>query len=193
MVKVNSGVIRASVGIAAIVSLFAQWGCQAGSCCATNRSVTTERADADRGQLAKLVGAWRFEGSWSGEDGQKHSVQGRAAGVLVNNFFVLLDVQTTSGELAGQTSRQEGSLLFASEPGKGLTVTAWGDASPSITHLIGHSEEGGKVLTYLPASGPSNAVAVVVRFEGDNHFSTEISAGSGGKGVAEYTFTRATE
>lgn len=193
MVNLNSGVIRAGLGITAIVSFFALSGCQSGSCCAMNSSVTTERADADRSLLGKLVGAWNFDGTWTGNDGKSHKVEGRAAGVLVNNFFVLMDIQTTSGELAGQTSREEGSILFASEPGKGLTATAWGDASPSITRLVGRSEEGGKELTFLPVGGAGKAVALVVRLEGDNRFSTEINGSSGGKGSARYSFTRVTD
>lgn len=193
MVRNYSGAVRAVVGLAAGVCLFALGGCQTGTCCPMNSSVTTERADADRALLGKLVGAWQFDGYWTSDDGAQHKVQGRAAGVLVNNYFVLMDIQTTSGELAGETSREEGSLLFAAEPAMGLTVMAWGDASPSITRLVGRSEEGGTVLTYLPASGPSNAVALVVHLEGDNRFTTDINGRSGGRGAAHYTFTRTTD
>ncbi|MBX3378669.1 MAG: hypothetical protein KF805_01120 [Phycisphaeraceae bacterium] len=191
MVNVRLGAIRAG-GFAMCAAAIALTGCQTGESGGTgDSSMTTQRADSDRALLAKLVGEWRFSGAWAGADGTNHNVEGRAAGVLVNNYFVMLDVQTTAGQLAGRTSNNDGSMLFAAEPGVGMTVSAWGDASPSITRLVGRADDG-PMLTFLPASGPSNAVAMVVRFEGDNQFSTEISGGAGGSGKANYTFTRVT-
>jgi len=181
-----------AVGALALAGLGFVGGCQTGntSSVSSDSSFTTARADADRALLAKLVGAWQFEGTWSGANGVQNTVQGRAAGVLVNNYFVLLDVQTTSGELAGRTSRDEGSILFAAEPGVGMTVSAWGDASPSIVRLVGRAEQGGNVLSFAPAGNSANATALVVRFDGPDRFTTQLNPGAA-LSSASYTFTRA--
>jgi len=196
MVNLKSCAFRACLGILGSIAAIGLGGCQtnkSGACCAADASYSVAQADSDRGLLAKLVGDWRFEGSWTGAGGVKNNVQGRAAGVLVNNYFITMDVQTTSGELAGRTSRDEGSILFASEPGIGLTASAWGDASPSITRLVGHSESNGSILAYVPAGGNSNAVAFTIRFDGENSFIANITGGSNGQRAATYTFTRVTD
>lgn len=191
MVNSRLGALRASFGVAAIAGVGFLAGCKTdgAACCASNSNVTVERADSDRAQLAKLVGEWQFQGSWSGADGVAHNVEGRAAGVLVNNYFVMLDVQTTSGELAGRTSREDGSMLFAAEPGVGMTVSAWGDASPSVTRLVGTVRDGGNELSFVPASGTANATALVLRFEGPDRFTTQLNPGAV-LSSANYTFTR---
>ena len=189
----SSRALRASVGlVAGALALVGIAGCQTGksSSGSTNSSFTTASADSERALLVKLVGDWQFEGSWTGADGTPNPVQGRAAGVLTNNYFVMLDVQTTSGELAGRTSREDGSMIFAAEPGVGMTVTAWGDASPSVTRLVGRSEQGGNVFNFVPAGGTANAVALVVRFDGPDRFTTQLNPGAA-LSSASYTFTRA--
>lgn len=191
MVKSRLGALRVSFGVAAIAGVGVLAGCKTdgAACCAPNSAFTVERADSDRAHLAKLVGEWQFQGSWSAADGVAHNVEGRAAGVLVNNYFVMLDVQVTSGELAGRTSREDGSMLFAAEPGVGMTVSAWGDASPSVTRLVGTVRDGGSELSFVPASGTANATALVLRFEGPDRFTTQLNPGAV-LSSANYTFTR---
>lgn len=193
MVKKSSRALRACLGF--VVGSFALGGltaCQTGGSSSnnSNSSFSASRADSDRALLTKLVGDWQFEGAWSGADGKSNTVKGRAAGVLVNNFFVLLDVQSTEGQLAGRTTREDGSMLFAAEPGMGLTVTAWGDAAPSVTRLVGSSRDNGNVFNFLPADGTGNAVALVIRFDGPDRFTTQLNPGAA-LSSASYTFTRA--
>lgn len=190
-----AGALRAPAGlVVGGLMLVAMAGCQTGNAPsgAANSSFSIQAADSERTHLAKFVGDWQFEGSWSGADGKPHPVQGQAAGVLVNNFFVMLDIQTTSGELAGRTTREDGSIVFASEPGVGVTVTAWGDASPNVTRLVGRSEQGGNVLRFVPAGGTANAVALVVQFDGPNRFTTQLNPGAA-LSSANYTFTRSAQ
>jgi hypothetical protein len=179
------------VGTLALVGVAMVGGCQTGNASSTSSdaSFSTATADSDRAHLVKLVGEWQFEGSWSGADGKQNAVQGRAAGVLVNNYFVMLDVQTTSGELAGRTTREDGSMIFAAEPGVGMTVTAWGDASPTVTRLVGRTEQGGNVFNFVPAGGTANAAALIVRFDGPDRFTTQLNPGAV-LSSANYTFTR---
>lgn len=195
MVNKSSRALRACLGV--VVGSLALGGltaCQSGGSSSSNSdsSFSASVADSNRALLTKLVGDWQFEGAWSGADGKPNPVQGRAAGVLVNNFFVLLDVQSTEGQLAGRTTREDGSMLFAAEPGLGVTVSAWGDASPSVTRLVGRSESDGSVLSFLPAQGAANAVALVVRFDGPDRFTTQINP-TAALSSASYTFTRATK
>ncbi|MGH7242030.1 MAG: hypothetical protein ACREJD_01260 [Phycisphaerales bacterium] len=189
MVNMKSGAVRACIAAIVAAGSLGLGGCQTGSpaCCAADSSYTVARADADRALLGKLVGDWRFEGSWSENGGATNNVTGRAAGVLVNNYFVMMDVQTTSGQLSGRTSRDEGSILFATEPGMGMTISAWGDASPAITRLIGRAENGGSVLEYRAANSAGSAASVVVRFENENRLTIDLT---GPKGSATYRFSR---
>lgn len=195
MVNKSSRALRACLGV--VVGSLALGGltaCQSGGSSSSNSdsSFSASVADSNRTLLTKLVGDWQFEGAWSGADGKPNAVQGRAAGVLVNNFFVLLDVQSTEGQLAGRTTREDGSMLFAAEPGRGLTVTAWGDASPSVTRLVGGSHDNGNVFSFVPADGTGNAAALVIRFDGPDRFTTQLNPGAA-LSSASYTFTRATK
>ncbi len=153
--------------------------------------------DADRAALARFVGAWSFEGWWAGADGERTAVAGRAAGVIESVHFVLLDLQTTSGEFAGRAGRKSGSLLFASEPGIGLTLTAWGDASPAMNRLAGTVDGAGSVFTFTEARTPAGRHRLGARmaFESDDRWVGEIrdETAAGQPVVARYVFTRVGE
>ncbi|MBS0190110.1 MAG: hypothetical protein U0573_01150 [Phycisphaerales bacterium] len=169
-----------------VVALLAG-GCQ---CCAPSASPSAiAQADAQRADLAKFVGAWEFTGSWTGENGASNQVAGRAAGVLENQYFVLLDIQTTSGTMAGRTGRKAGSMLLAAEPGIGLTLTAWGDASPSVMHLVGRDEDAGSTLTFRSAHGEV-PLTLVIRVENADRWTASINNTSTNTTTANYTFTR---
>ncbi|MBS0186524.1 MAG: hypothetical protein JSS51_00545 [Planctomycetes bacterium] len=182
---VNNRVLLAlaSTGVALMMS-----GCQSsGSCCVANNSeAAIAKADAARAQLSRLVGAWDLDGWWKGNGNDRNTVHGRAAGVLENQYFVLMDVQTTSGEMAGRTARKSGSFLFASEPGIGLTASAWGDASPSISRFVGTAQGNG--IVFKPAHNAYPNAELVLTFESDNRFTAEVVQGSDVH--ASYTFTR---
>ncbi len=152
------------------------------------------QADADRAALARFVGVWTFEGWSTDTGGVRTPASGDAAAVIENEHFVKIDVVATSGKLGGRAGRKGGSLLLASEPGVGVTLTSWGDASPSISRLIGRSEGEGSQFTFQEARTPEGvrAVSLKVTFETDDRWLAQVSDASTPNGpvVASYTFTR---
>ena len=160
---------------------------------AAQPSSNQSRADTDREALAHLVGVWNFRG-WSTLNGQHHDASGRAAASIENKYFILMDIQASSGDFAGGATRKSGSFLFASEPGMGLTLTAWGDASPSIRRLMGQSNNSGGELSYKELQPPEDLrrIALTITFQGSDRWTAEVrdSSAAGRPLVASYTFTR---
>ncbi len=153
-------------------------------------------ADADRAALARFIGVWNFEG-WSADPGGKRSsASGHTAGTIEDEHFVLLDFQVTSGELTGRAGRKAGSMILASEPGIGATMTAWGDSGPSITRLVGRVEGNGSAFSFRESRTPEGRrrVSLLFVFETDDSWTVEIRDDSvnGDPVVASYRFTRAT-
>ncbi len=136
-------------------------------------------ADKQRAALSRLVGVWTFAG-WSGAtadwDTRAPDVAGLAAGVVESGYFVLLDLDVTSGEFAGSDQGKEASMLFASEPGVGATVSAWGDAAPSISRLVGEIVNNGANFNYTELRTPEGRgrVSLSIEFVTDDHWIAEI-------------------
>jgi len=151
-------------------------------------------ADADRAALARFVGVWNFEGR-AGRDALPRSASGFAAGVIEDEHFILIDFQATSGELAGRAGRKGGSMLLASEPGLGITLTAWGDASPSISRFVGRAHHAGSSFAFHEAQTPENRhrLDLNITFTSDDRWTLEVrdTTAPGDPIVAFYQFTRA--
>lgn len=145
--------------------------------------------DSDRVKLARFIGVWSFQGTVEDESGSSRGVSGNAAGVLESGQFVLLDVQATNGEFAGRSGRKSGSLLLGGEPGKGLTVTAWGDGSPQVRRLVGATNADGSVFEFRQVHGGPERVTLRIAFETDDRWIATITR-STGTARAVYTFTR---
>lgn len=151
-------------------------------------------ADRDRSALARLIGVWDVKGWRSGEDGARQDVLAHAAGVIESEHFVLLTVQATSGQFAGRSARSLASLLFASEPGIGPTLTVWGDASPAINRLTGWTAEDASRFTFTEVKTASGAprMNVTITFESDDAWVAQFRRSELlAEPVAEYRFTRA--
>lgn len=192
----------AGVGLCAAMLINA--GCQSGQTAAEHpanpalRRIETppnaSQADVERAALARFVGTWDFKG-WSGAPGAERSqVAGRAAGVIENGHFIMMDMQVTSGQLAGRTGRKSGTMLLASEPGLGLTLTAWGDASPSISRSTGKAEGNASAFSFRESRTPKGAgsMTLTITFQSDDHWVAEIgdAASDGNRSVARYEFSR---
>lgn len=149
------------------------------------------QSDADRMKLTRFIGVWSFRGTVTDEGGGTREVAGTAAGVLEDSHFVLLDVEATQGAFAGETGRKSGSMLFASEPGKGLTVTAWGDGAPAVRRLIGATNSDGSVYEFRAMHGQKHGAGVGMRivFETDDRWTATLTRHSG-PARASYVFTR---
>lgn len=150
-------------------------------------------ADVQRAALARFVGTWNFEGWSSGDGTLRNRFDGRAAGTIENEHFVLLDLEATAGRLAGKAGRKSGSLFFASEPGIGLTLSAWGDASPSVSRFVGTALGGASVFRFREVRSASGSrIALAIKFETDDRWSAELRDlnATGEPVIAYYTFTR---
>jgi hypothetical protein len=152
--------------------------------------------DADRAALARFVGVWDFDG-WSARPGQEHKqARGRAAATIESQYFVLMDVQATAGA-PGRGGHKSGSMLLASEPGVGVTLTAWGDGSPSISRLLGRSEGNGSAFVFNEERTPSGVhpTSITIVFETNDKWVAEIHdvAATGKPVIASYTFTRSAQ
>lgn len=158
-----------------------------------NAAMTASSAEADRATLARFVGVWTFEGWTKGSDGVQHAANGHGAGAIEKGHFVLLEVQTTAGEFGGRTGERSGSMLFASEPGIGVTLTAWGDSSASVSRLVGTVNNSG-VFAFNEVTTPGDRprASLVITFESNDRWIAEIRDVTAARTpmTARYQFTR---
>lgn len=178
--------LRALVFSVSIVLLPVVVGCQ------TNRAVAvdTQEAQADRATLARLVGAWDFEGWNEPTAGARRTSKGRAAGVIEHTHFVLLDIESTVAE-SGATRDLSGSILFSVEPNAGLRATAWSDNAPTVRQFSGEIQGGGSSLVFrnIRAVGHSERLDMTIAFASADRWSATFSRR--GVIVASYNFVRA--
>ncbi len=200
----RTNMMRVVVAIGACAAAGLTAGCRCGESTAEHASNPALRrietpanaspADADRAALARFVGTWAFDGWATGRDGEHTTSSGRAAGVIEDEHFVMIDLQATSGQMGGRAGRTSGSMLLASEPGIGLTLTAWGDASPSICRSVGRVEGNASAFTFREArnAGGSRGVRLTITFQTDDRWIAEISDATADAHpvVARYEFTR---
>jgi len=185
-----------AAGFAGVVGLA---GCQSGGPAVSDSTNPSLRqlqvpaqataADADRVALARLVGVWNFEGWSRGADGERREASGTAAASVEHEHFVLFDIRSNVGPLSGRTGGTSGSMLFASEPGKGFTLTAWGYASPAIRRFSGTVHGNGSAFA-LQENG--RGTSLTLTFETDDRWVAEVRDAATGEqaAIARYTFTR---
>lgn len=151
-------------------------------------------ADQRRATLARFIGVWKFEGSVLELNGSRRNVSGEAAAAIEEEHFVKIDMLATSGALAGYAGKKSGTLLLASEPDVGLTLTAWGDASPAITRMTGTQQNRGQQFVFEELRTPAgrNRHQLAIRFETDHRWTAEIRDidADSDPVLASYTFTR---
>ncbi len=151
-------------------------------------------ADRDRAALARFVGDWKFEG-FAQNGVERTPGSGQAAATIEREHFVLLDLQAAEGQLSGRAGRKSGSMIFASEPGIGLTLTAWGDASPTITRMVGSIEGNASRFTFkeMPTAPGLHRHTMMFDFVTDDRWIAEIRDESERNSpiVARYEFVRA--
>ncbi len=179
--------------IAGALTLLAGCACHSTNC---HTSTWADHSDdeqalaSDRVHLARLVGAWEYEG-WSIPEGQpRRTSKGKASGVIEHSHFVLFD---TLGDIlqANEHKNIKGSMLFSVEPGLGLMLTSWSDDSASVHRLEGDFENEGArfvFVSYAPLWGSDSKVRMVVDFINADRWTAKFYRD--GAVVAEYTFNR---
>lgn len=152
--------------------------------------------DFDRAALTRLTGMWNFDGWSCAEGAERRNGSGRARGAIENDHFMLVDLKVTSGEAAGRFGHRMGSMMFASEPGVGVTMTMWGDGSPSMGRFVGHTEGAGSAFILNEARTPPDIhrLKATISFETDDRWTIEMRdvQAKDKPLIASYTFTRAT-
>jgi hypothetical protein len=191
------------IGTAAL-GLASLWGCQCQPCACAHPANPTLRqleisagasaADADRAALSRFVGVWTFDG-WSAASGcDRKPRAGKAAAAIEDEHFVLIDLQTTSGPVGGHSEQKSGSLMLGSEPGIGVTLTAWGSASPSISRFVGSAARDGSFFCFkeVRTVADTRRLWVCIWFETDDQWTAQVRDGTASDHplIAEYKFTR---
>lgn len=146
-------------------------------------------SDRDRLQLAKFARPWRVSG-WETVDGQRRFVTGNATGQVDSTFFVRLDMVMTD-ELTNRVNT--GNVVFASEPGRGLTMNSRFDSSPTAVAFAGSVTADGNLFTLneiAPGSG-ANGRQVVIRFLSPDNFVADTTDRRTGQQTSSFTFTTA--
>jgi len=145
------------------------------------------QADRDRLALAQLARTWRVTG-WETVDGQRRLVSGTATGSVEYNFFVRLDMSTRD-EQTGRVNT--GDIVFASEPGRGLTMNSRFDTSPSPLTFEGAVTDDGRVFTLdeiAPRRGNTGR-RVVIRFLSSDEWVADVTDRSGGRSTPQASFS----
>lgn len=195
---------RAAVIGTAALGLASLWGCQCQpSACAHPANPALHRleipvgataADADRAALSRFVGVWTFDGWSVATGGDRKPCAGKAAAAIEDEHFVLIDLQTTSGQVGVHSEHKSGSLMLGSEPGIGVTLTAWGSASPSISRFAGSAAGDGSFFCFREArtAADTRRLRVCIWFETDDRWTAQVRDGSASDHplIAEYKFTR---
>lgn len=141
------------------------------------------QTDRDRLALGKLARAWKLTG-WETVEGHKRFLSGTAVGSVENSYFLRLNVNVTEDQ-TGRASH--GNILFASEPGRGLTMTSRFDTSPSALAYAGTVSNNGDVFT-LRESGRGNR-QIVIRFLSADQWVADVSDPDGSGRVPRGSLT----
>ncbi len=123
-------------------------------------------------------------------NGQRRFVSGTATGQIDNRFFIRLDMVMTDQQ-SGQVNT--GNVIFASEPGRGLTMNSRFDSSPTPVTYEGSVSADGQVFTLnelAPGFGP-NGRRLIIRFLSPDNFAADSTDRAGGQATprASLTFT----
>lgn len=147
--------------------------------------------DRDRLALAKFARPWRVTG-WETVDGQRRFVSGTATGQIDNTFFIRLDMAVTD-EQSGRINT--GNVVFASEPGRGLTMNSRFDTSPSPVTYTGSVSADGNLFTLdeLGSGFGKTGRRMVIRFLSPDNWVADVTDRSTGSPMprASMTFTAA--
>lgn len=147
------------------------------------------QTDRDRLALAKFARTWNVSG-WETVQNEKRFVSGTAVGSVENTYFLRLDMTINDERTADPNN---GHILFASEPGRGLTMTSRFDTSPSSLNYAGVVSSDGNVFT-LDETAPNTAAGarrIVIRFLSQDEWVADVTQWQSGRSTpcASFTFT----
>lgn len=147
-------------------------------------NASLSQADRDRLTLARFARSWQVQG-WETIEGQRRLVSGTATGSVENSFFIRL---TTSMRADQNGAASNGNIVFASEPGRGMTMNGHFDTAPSPMTFQGSLSSDGNVLTFNEIA-PSAERRVVIRFLSDSQWVADVSSLSNNAPLSSFTFT----
>jgi hypothetical protein len=149
-------------------------------------------ADQDREILSRLAGRWSISGWSEVVASDRRDLRGTAEGSVEQNYFLRLDVSLGVDPTSGQA--QSGTLIFASEPGRGMTLSSRFSDAPSTSRFVGSSSSDGRSLTLDEVDSTIKGIRrrVVIRFFSDDEWLADVSnaAAAGSPRLGSFRFTR---
>lgn len=150
----------------------------------SQNSSSLTQTDRDRLALARFARSWRVTG-WETVDGQRRLVSGTATGTVENSFFIRLTTQIRDDQSGNVTN---GNIVFASEPGRGMTMNSHFDSGPTPMTFDGSLSADGNVLT-LNEIAPAAEQRVIIRFINDGQWVADTTNRSDGSPRSSLNFT----
>ena len=131
-------------------------------------------ADHDRVLLARLVGRWRVSGWSEVMASDRREISGVAEGIIEQSYFLRLDMNLILDPV--KEEHLTGTLLFGSEPGRGVTLSSRFSDAPSTSRFVGSSGDGGRVLTVDEVDSKVDGVRrhMVIRFLTDLEVAVDV-------------------
>lgn len=145
------------------------------------------QADRDRMVLSRFARSWQISG-WETVEGVRRFASGTAVGAVESNYFVRLEMRMTAEGADAQQST--GTIIFGSEPGRGLTMSSRFDSSPSAMNYAGNITDGGNAMTldeiHPAMGGPRRRIEI--RFLGADEFVADVKDVGGRSGAVQASF-----
>lgn len=149
-------------------------------------------ADRDRARLGDFAGGWTISGWSEVVASDRRNLTGTGDGSVEQDYFLRLDVDLLVDPATGQ--HQRGTLLFGSEPGRGVTLSSRFNDAPSTSRFVGSVASGGQVITLdeVDSIVPGVRRRVIIRFLSDSEFVVDVSnaAAAGSPRIGSFRFVR---
>lgn len=151
---------------------------------------TVVAADADRAMIGRLAGRWSLTGWSEVVASDRRDLRGSAEGVVEQDYFLRLDASIVVGP--GDT--RTGVLLFASEPGRGVTLSSRFSDSPSTSRFLGSGSADSRTITLEEVDSiiPGVRRRMVIRFQSPSEWVVDVTnlAGPDGARIGSFRFVR---
>lgn len=155
-------------------------------------SSSVASADLERANLARFAGRWSVSGWSEVVAGDRRDLRGTAEGSVEQNYFLRLDVALDGVSESG--APQTGTLTFASEPGRGLTLSSRFSDAPSAARFVGSGTPDGRSLTLDEVDSTVKGIRrrVEIRFISDNEWIADVTnaAAAGSPRLGSFRFVR---
>ncbi|MEM9063856.1 MAG: hypothetical protein AAGB51_00025 [Planctomycetota bacterium] len=150
--------------------------------------------DRARIALSRFEGDWEVDGWVLDDRYEQVPVSGWAYGYVDHRYFIDIEFEH---QLVGEGDIITGEATIASEPGRGITLTARFSSSPSRLRFVGDADRTGDTIrlrgSNLRGSGLSRDAEILIRFVNEDRWIADVSDRVGGRKriIESYTYSRA--